>query len=192
MAEDPDWLADVERCGVKRPLLKEQSMWAIWVYRYGRRVDRRADGFIKRRLTTVYWLLFRLVETLTGIGLPKAAHIGPALRIWHFGNIFVHPGVVIGARCTLRQGVTLGNRVEDGPVPVIGDDVDIGAYAQVLGGIRLGDGCRIGAMAVVLTDVPAGATAVGIPARIVEMAGGESAPLETSAVTRRNAEEVGI
>jgi serine O-acetyltransferase len=50
---------------------------------------------------------------------------------------------------------------------VLGDDVDLGAYAQVLGGVRLGNGCRIGAMSVVLDDVPAGATAVGAPARIV-------------------------
>jgi serine O-acetyltransferase len=50
-------------------------------------------------------------------------------------------------------------------VPVIGDDVELGAYAQVLGGVRIGDGARIGAMTVVLTDVPAGATVVGNPAR---------------------------
>jgi serine O-acetyltransferase len=50
---------------------------------------------------------------------------------------------------------------------VIGDDVEFGAYAQVLGGIRVGNGCRIGAMSVVLDDVPDGATAVGVPARII-------------------------
>ena len=67
----------------------------------------------------------------------------------------------------LRQGVTIGNRVADGAVPVIGDDVDFGAYAQVLGGVRIGNGCHIGAMSVVLCDVPDGATAVGVPARVI-------------------------
>jgi serine O-acetyltransferase len=50
---------------------------------------------------------------------------------------------------------------------VVGRDVDLGAHAQVLGGIDLGDGCRVGAASVVLTDVPAGATAVGVPARVI-------------------------
>lgn len=115
----------------------------------------------------VYWIGYRLIETLTGISLPHNAQIGGGLRIYHFGNIFINPGVVIGCNCTLRQGVTIGNRVADGPVPLIGDDVDIGAYAQLLGGIRVGNGARIGAMAVVLMDVPDGCTVVGNPARII-------------------------
>jgi serine O-acetyltransferase len=167
MSADADWLADLARYP-PRPFLKEQSIWAIWVYRFGRRIDRRPDEFIKRVLTRLYWILFRVVETLTGISLPKSARIGPGLRIWHFGNNFVHTDVVIGANCTLRHGVTIGNRYEDGPVPIIGDNVDFGAYAQVLGGIRIGSSCRIGAMSVVLSDIPDGATAVGLPARIVK------------------------
>jgi serine O-acetyltransferase len=115
------------------------------------------------------------VETVTGISLPKEAEIGPGLRIYHFGNIFVHSGAKIGANCTIRQGVTIGNRVLGGPAPVVEDDVEIGAYAQVLGQIRIGRGAKIGAMSVVLQDVPAGATAVGIPARIVPAKSGGSA-----------------
>ncbi len=167
MSADADWQADLRRYGLRRPFLKEQSIWAVWVYRFGRRVDRRPAGLRRRFLTAFYWLSFRFVETVTGISLPKAAAIGPGLRIWHFGGVFIHPAVVIGRNCTLRQGVTLGNRRSDGPVPVIGDDVDFGAYAQVLGGVRIGNSCRIGAMSVVLDDVPDGSAAVGIPARIV-------------------------
>ncbi|WP_426424831.1 serine acetyltransferase [Bradyrhizobium genosp. A] len=115
-----------------------------------------------------YWLIFRLVETITGVSLPLEADIGPGLRIYHFGNIFIHSGSVIGRNCTLRQGVTIGNRSEGGPTPVIEDDVDFGAYAQVFGNVRVGSGAKIGAMSVVLIDVPAAATAVGIPARIIE------------------------
>lgn len=166
MRHDACWLADLARYP-RRPFLKEQSIWAIWVYRFGRRLDRWADGLAKRILTRFYWLLYRVVETLTGITLPKSATIGPGLRIWHFGNIVIHPDVTIGAHCTLRQGVTIGNRHEDGPVPSVGDNVDFGAYAQILGGVRIGDNCKIGAMSVVLNDVPTGATAVGSPARIV-------------------------
>lgn len=167
MARDRDWHADLQRYGVPRPFLREQSIWAVWTYRFGRRIDRRPEGVIKRLLTTWYWLLFRLVETSIGVSLPKSVRIGPGLRIWHFGGIFIHSEAVIGSNCTLRQGVTIGNRQDGGPVPILGDDVDLGAYAQVLGGIRIGNGCKIGAMAVVLCDVPDGATAVGAPARII-------------------------
>jgi len=167
MTADPDWQADVERYGLRTPFLKEQSIWAVWVYRFGRRVDRRPEGFVRKVLTTFYWLAYRIVETAAGITLPKSATIGPGLRIWHFGGVVVHPQSVIGARCTLRQGVTIGNRIVDGPVPRIGDDVECGAYAQILGGIRIGNACRIGAMSVVLDDMPDGSTAVGVPARII-------------------------
>jgi serine O-acetyltransferase len=167
MKVDADWAADLRRYGLRRPFLKEQSIWAIWVYRLGRRLNHRPDGLLKRMLTPFYWVLFRFVETVTGISLPKSACIGPGLRIWHFGGIFVHGDAVIGANCTLRQGVTIGNRVEGGPVPVVGDDVEFGVYAQVLGGVRIGNACRIGALSVVLIDMPDGTTAVGIPARVI-------------------------
>lgn len=166
---DRDWNADLARCGDARAWRREQSLWALWVYRFGRRVDAMPEGFSRRWRTTAYWLMFRVVETVTGISLPKDCRIGPGLRIWHFGGIFVNPATVIGANCTLRQGVTLGNRVPDGPCPVLEDGVELGAYAQVLGGVRLGAGCRVGAMAVVLQDVPPGATAVGNPARILPL-----------------------
>lgn len=150
-----------------RPFLKEQSIWAIAVYRWGHGLFKEPNSWRKSLLVQLYWLCFRLVETTTGISLPYNAQISSGLRIHHFGNIFINPGVVIGRNCTLRQGVTIGNRVPDGPVPIIGNDVEFGAYAQVLGGVRVGEGARIGAMAVVLCDVPAGCTAVGNPARIV-------------------------
>jgi serine O-acetyltransferase len=164
---DPDWEADLARYP-RRPWLKEQSIWAIAVYRFGRRVDRRKPGMVRSVLEKVYWLLFRITETLTGIGIPKSVRVGPGLKIWHFGNIFVHADSVLGANCTLRQGVTIGNREDDGPAPVLEDDVELGAYAQVLGGIRVGRGAKVGAMSVVLVDVPPGAIAVGVPARIIE------------------------
>jgi serine O-acetyltransferase len=164
---DPDWQADLARYP-RRPWLKEQSIWAIAVYRFGRRVDRRRPGLRRKLLERIYWLTFRLTETITGIGIPKSVAVGPGLRIWHFGNIFVHADSVIGANCTLRHGVTIGNREEGGATPVLEDDVELGAYAQVLGGVRVGRGAKVGAMSVVLRDVPPGTTAVGIPARIIE------------------------
>ncbi|HET9379047.1 MAG TPA: serine acetyltransferase [Chthoniobacterales bacterium] len=167
MKTDPDFIADLARYP-NRPFLKEQSIWAIWVYRWGRRVFHRKPGLVRNVLLKLYWLLFRLVETATGISLPLEAQIGSGLRIHHFGNIFINSNVIIGRNCTLRQGVTIGNRFEDGPSPVVEDDVEFGAYAQALGGIHISKGAKIGAMSVVLCDVPAGGTAVGIPARVTK------------------------
>jgi serine O-acetyltransferase len=166
MIRDPDFKADLARYP-RRPFLKEQSIWAIWVYRFGRRVLNSKPRPARSIQLKLYWLLFRFVETLTGISLPADVQIGPGLRIYHFGNIFVHSRAVIGRNCTLRQGVTIGNLTEDGPAPVVGDNVEFGAYAQVLGNIRIASGAKIGALTVVLSDVPPGATAVGSPARIL-------------------------
>lgn len=176
---DPDWQADLDRYP-RRPWLKEQSIWAIAVYRFGRRVDSRPPGLRRTILDRWYWLTFRVVETLTGISIPRSVEVGPGLKIWHFGNIFVHAGSVIGARCTLRQGVTIGNREDGGPAPVLEDDVELGAYAQVLGGITVGRGAKVGAMSVVLRDVPPGAVAVGVPARIIERSAADSKQPEGS------------
>lgn len=164
---DPDWQADLQRYPA-RPFLKEQSIWAIAIYRFGRRNDRRKPGIRRWIGDRLYWLAFRFFETMTGISIPKSVEIGPGLRIYHFGNIFIHYEVRIGSNCTLRQGVTIGNRYENGPVPTLEDDVELGAYAQILGDVRIGRGARIGAMSVVLNDVPPGATAVGVPARVLE------------------------
>src|SRR4051794_8670593 len=163
---DPDWQADLARYP-ERPWLKEQSIWAIAVYRFGRRTDRRPPGLVRRLCDRFYWLAFRATETLTGISIPKSARVGPGLRIYHFGTIIVHADAEIGANCTLRHGVTIGNRVDDGPVPVIEDDVELGAFAQVLGGVRIGRGAKIGALSVVLGDIPPGAVAMGVPAQIL-------------------------
>lgn len=166
MTRDPAWQADLARYP-RRPFWKEQSIWAIWLYRFGRRAMARPPGPTRWLADRAYWLAYRLVETVTGISITKLVEVGPGLRIWHFGNVVVHPRAVIGAQCTLRQGVTIGERYPGGGLPVLGDNVDIGAYAQILGAVHVGNGCRIGALSVVLCDVPDGATAVGIPARIV-------------------------
>lgn len=89
----------------------------------------------------------------------------------HFGHNGM--GVVLDYRCIIGdnvridQHVTIGIRWDEQAAPVIGSNVRIGAGAKILGSIRIGDNVRIGANAVVLTDIPDGATAVGVPARII-------------------------
>ena len=131
MADSSDWKADLRRY-LPRPFLREQSVWAIALYRFGRRNDRRRRGPVRWIAGRFYWLAFRIVETLTGVSIPKAVEIGPGLRIHHFGNIFIHSGMKIGANCTLRQGVTIGNRTDGGPVHVIEETSDSGPTRRSL------------------------------------------------------------
>jgi serine O-acetyltransferase len=153
--------------------LYERSLWAVAVYRLQQAINVRVGGI--DRLSPPWQVLVRsscalmslAVQMATGIELPFYTEIGPGLRIHHAGNIVINPAVIIGRDCTMRHGVTLGNRTPQGPTPVIGDRVEFGVYAQVLGDVSIGDDATIGAMALVLHDVPAGATAVGVPARIV-------------------------
>jgi serine O-acetyltransferase len=159
------WSQDRERYG-RHAWLREQSIYAVGLFRFGQWADARG-GLLARGLDRVYWPVYRVVETLTGISLDKATVVGPGLRIHHFGAVVVHPDARIGARCTLRQGVTVGERRDGGGAPVIGDDVTLGAHAHVLGAIQIGDGARIGAMALVIEDVPAGATVVAPAARVL-------------------------
>ena len=112
-----------------------------------------------------------LVEWVLTVDLPIRTDVGPGLTLDHAYGIVVHPDAVIGSACVLIQGVTIGRRHEDGErcAPVIGNGVYFGANSVALGAITIGDGARIGAGAVVLRDVPAGATAVGVPARVLPL-----------------------
>lgn len=145
---------------------QELSLWVIAVYRVGQWCINRKKGIIKTALTALHLPLFSMITLLTGIHLPRGAKIGPGLRIWHFGGIVLNPDTVIGKNCTLRHGVTIGNRHSDHDVPVIGDNVDIGVGAVIMGAIVIGNNVSIGANAVVLCDVPDNHIAVGVPAKI--------------------------
>jgi serine O-acetyltransferase len=157
-----DFAADLRRYrGLER--LREPSVWAISVYRFGR-FALGCPRWMRLLLDPLYAVAHTAIGVLVGIDLPRQAAIGPGLRIYHFGGIIVHPGSVVGAGCTFGHGVTIGVR-EDDSTPVIEDDVVLSAYAQVLGDVRVGRGAKIGAMSVVLRDVPARHSAAGVPAR---------------------------
>lgn len=83
----------------------------------------------------------------------------------HPNGIVIHPDAEIGPNCLLFQQVTLAAGVDG--APMIGGHVDIGAGAKVLGKVSIGHHAKIGANAVVICDVPVGATAVGVPARVI-------------------------
>jgi serine O-acetyltransferase len=115
----------------------------------------------------VYRGLYPVVELWTGVSLPREVEVGRNLQIHHRGKIVVHPNVTIGQNCAIVHGVTIGNRYPGGDVPRIGNNVQVGAYAQILGGVEVGDGSKIGSLAIVLDDVPAGATVVPAKSRVI-------------------------
>jgi serine O-acetyltransferase len=94
-----------------------------------------------------------------------SSEIGPGLFIQH-GFATIVAARKLGANCWINQQVTIGFDAP-GDRPLLGNAVSVHAGAKVLGNVVIGDGARIGANAVVLQDVPAGATAVGVPARIL-------------------------
>lgn len=105
----------------------------------------------------------------TGVEIHPGASIGRRVFIDHGMGVVIGETAIIGDDCTLYHGVTLGGTSwnKGKRHPTLGRGVVIGAGAKILGPILVADGAKIGSNAVVVRDVPAGATAVGIPARIV-------------------------
>ena len=111
-----------------------------------------------------------LSRFITGIEIHPGAKIGRRVFLDHGLGIVIGETTDIGDDCTIYQGVTLGGTSLYKGVkrhPTLGKGVVVSAGAKVLGGFKVGDGARIGSNAVVLKEIPAGATAVGIPARIL-------------------------
>lgn len=123
--------------------------------------------------TRLYWLgraFSHIGRFLTGIEIHPGATIGNRVFIDHGMGVVIGETAVIGDDCTLYHGVTLGGTSwnKGKRHPTLEQGVVIGAGAKVLGPITIGKNAKIGSNAVVVKDVPENATAVGIPARILE------------------------
>ena len=146
--------------------LSRQGLWVMVAYRFGRWRYTIRPRLLRLPFSFVYRVLKLSSQILTGIDLPCEATVGRRFRIEHFGGIIISGDAVMGDDVVIRNGVTIGlKKIGDPGSPVIGNRVEIGAGAKVLGRIHIGDDVQIGANAVVIRDVPAGHMAVGIPAR---------------------------
>src|ERR1700736_1804410 len=130
---------------------------------------RLANWLWRRRWHLAGRFVSHLGRVLTGIEIHPGARIGRRLFIDHGMGVVIGETAEIGDDCTLYHGVTLGGTSwnKGKRHPTLGRSVVLGAGAKVLGPILVGDGAKVGSNAVVVRDVPPGATAVGIPARIV-------------------------
>lgn len=159
---------------VREDYLAHDKRWsvpgfqAIAVYRLGRWYKTLKPRLLRVPFALVARPMHVFVRNVYGIELPFSASIGRRVVIYHQHGIVIHGNSVIGDDCIIRQGVTLGIRSMDRltAAPVLGNGVDIGCGAKILGGVQIGDGAKIGANAVVLNNVPARTTAIGVPAKI--------------------------
>ena len=131
----------------------------------------RAANSLGRALPLAGSLLKTLNQLCTGLDVGWKSTIGPGIYLPHPAGIVIGEGVVIGSNCTIYSCVTIGGAGDGTDLyPTIGDNVYIGSGARILGGVEIGNDARIGANAVVIDDGPQGATAVGMPARIITSA----------------------
>ena len=144
------------------------------------RMHRRANFFFRHRLFFLARLISQRAARKTGIEIHPGATIGRRLVIDHGTGVVIGETAEIGDDVLIYQGVTLGGTGKDTGKrhPTIGNNVMISSGAKVLGPFKVGDNARIAAGAVVLEEVPANATVVGVPARVVRLAGQKVTPLD--------------
>ena len=137
------------------------------VYRFGRWRYGVRPKLLRKAFSLLYKILYKLVQIVTGIEMPCEVPVGRNFVIDHHGGIIVSGYAQFGDDCRIRSGVVIGlSSVNEPCGAVIGNNVDIGTGAKLIGAIRVGNNVMIGANAVVICDVPDDCIAVGVPAKI--------------------------
>jgi serine O-acetyltransferase len=136
---------------------------------HARQLHRLAHFLYQRRLRVLPRVISHLSRALTGIEIHPGAQIGEGFFIDHGMGVVIGETTEIGDNCHLYQGVTLGGsstkRIKRHPT--LGDNVVVGAGANLIGAINVGNNVRIGAGSVVVANVPDNATVVGVPGHVV-------------------------
>ncbi|MEI8197800.1 MAG: hypothetical protein WCI73_18045, partial [Phycisphaerae bacterium] len=150
--------------------LFEQGFWAVAVHRFGNWRMKIPTKLLRLPFSLLYKCLYKFVEWTCGISLPYTVKLGRRVHIWHHGGMILH-AKSIGDEVHIRQNITFGvaRRGDNFALPAIGDRVDIGCGACILGDIQIGHDAVIGANAVVLKDVPPYGVAVGVPAKVIRI-----------------------
>lgn len=143
-----------------------QGFWALFWHRFGNWRMGVRPSILRAPLSLLYRLMAKMCQWFGGIMLPYTVRVGRRVRIDHFGGM-VLVAHTIGDDVTIRQNTTFGIASMDAlqDRPIIGNGVEIGAGAVIVGRIRVGDGAKIGANAVVVRDVAPGQSVGGVPAR---------------------------
>ena len=150
----------------------EPSVYYVMFFRLVNRVGCFKFGFCRKLILVVLMPFYKIMSVFYGISLPRKTAIGNGFVIFHYSGIAINEECILGENVTIRQNVTIGNKGYGGESPRVGNDVDIGAGAVIIGGIKIGNNVSIGANAVVLKDIPENHIAVGNPARVIEKKNG--------------------
>lgn len=169
----------------------EPGFWAVAVHRFGNARMGVRFKLLRAPLTFVYRLMYTAMIWLWGIDIPYNTKLGRRVRIWHHGGIWLGARS-IGDDVHIRHNTTLGvlNRSEVGAKPIIGNRVDVGVGACILGAVTVGDDCVIGPNSVVIRDLQPGSVVMGVPARQTAIwKDGASPPVvtKTESLTSREA-----
>ena len=145
--------------------ITHEDNYLIWKYLYFLRREEAASN----TLTRYYWRR-RKNDLGARLGiLIYAGTCGKGLRIWHYGSTIISGDAKLGENCTFHGQACIGNDGSTAAAPLIGNHVDIGIGAKLLGGITIADDVKIGAGAVVTRScLEQGATLVGIPASVLK------------------------
>lgn len=145
-----------------------QGFWTIFWHRFGNLRMSVQPRALRLPLTLIYRIGAKASQWLCGMDLPYTVVVGRRVKLEHFGGMILIARA-IGDDVIIRQNTTFGisSPSHPGQRPTIGDRVDIGAGAVLLGGITIGHDTVVGANAVVTQDQPADALVVGVPAKAV-------------------------
>jgi serine O-acetyltransferase len=155
-ATEPDWSREQfsRWWEPSRQLLKSIRGYQKW---------QKSEGIIGRFFRAWHVIQHRFWSVVAASDIPLNCQIEGGLLLTHPNGVVIHPGANIGPNCLILQQVTIVDGVK------IGGHVDIGAGAKIIRPVSIGNHAKIGANAVVTCDVPEGATAVGIPAKIINV-----------------------
>ncbi|GEQ86799.1 serine acetyltransferase [Patiriisocius marinistellae] len=151
-------------------LLTQQGLWALFVYRLNSSIYTSKIPMPLKKILLIFCVMSqKWIEIITGISIPYTTKIGRELYIGHFGNIIINANAIIGDNCNISQGVTIGvsGRGRKRGVPIIKNNVYIGAQATIAGSIIVNDNSVIGANSLVVKDVAPSTTVVGVPAKMI-------------------------
>jgi serine O-acetyltransferase len=165
--------------------LLSPGFWAVAVHRFGNWRMSVPWKPLRAPLTAAYRAAYRGVIALWGIDLPYNVKIGRRMRLGHHGCMILGASE-FGDDVTVQHTVTVGlSRRTESKVPKIGNRVEIGPRACIVGGITVGDGCFVGANTVVNRSLPPGSNVIGIPLRFTAAEGTETNSESTEPERRR-------
>lgn len=146
------------------------DQWYIWKYIKTLRFSeyhKNSKGLFHKVILRWYLHKLRKYSRITGFQIPTNT-VDAGITIWHWGPVIINPKVKIGKNCILNPMIVIGHKVPGESVPVIGNNVFIGAGAKIIGDVHIGNNVTIAPNAVVINDVPDNVVVGGVPGKIIK------------------------